>query len=363
MPALGQRYAFGRHHDIDPVGLLIPRLPRLPGLIFVSLVVCLFGLSALGLDAFAAGSPWWRLDSTTLANIDPPISVQRAWAPGPLSRRPVILLLGSLATNSLPDWSTNLVREGYMLVAFTAAHPPDPDPSRRAQWLVFDERFAHSYVLGGARTPADASRVIDHLVALPDVDRDRIGWMGSSTTGILGLAVATREPRLKTLVAFVATGAYERWLETWKPNGLWRSGANGLWLETRSLLPLADPIHSVSNLFPKAILLVNGGEDKVVDPASTRAFFDAARPFYARDPERLRFVRYEGFGHNLPSDVVRLYTEHWFHLYLHPTQPPPPSPKVPASLEESARRTAVTASPHDEAVGAIPVPSRRSPIE
>ncbi len=327
------------------------------------LAVRWLALFTLTFTAGAAESAWWRWDATTLTNSDPPISIQRAWAPSPIPRRPVILLLGSLPANSLPDWSTNLVREGFMLAAFTAAHPPDKDPSRRAQWLMFDERFAHSYALGGARTPADASRVIDHLAGLPEVDSDRIGWMGSSTTGIFGLAVAVREPRLKALVGFVATGAYERWLDTWKPNGLWRSGEAGLWPETRSLLSTADPIHSVSNLFPKAVILINGGADKVVDPASTRAFVDAALPFYTQDPERFRFVLYDGLGHNLPADVVRLYTEHWFRLYLHPVHPPPPPPKASASIEESARRTAVTAAPHEQAVGALAAQPKPQPIE
>ena len=178
--------------------------------------------------------------------------------------------------------------------------------------------------------------------------------MGSSTTGIFGLAVATHEPRLKAIVAFVSTGAYEHWLNTWQPNGLWRGGTSGLWPETRALLPQADPIHSVSNLFPAAVLLVSGGADKVVDPASAQGFVKAAEPYYATDPERLRFVRYEGRGHNLPRDVVSLYTEHWFRLYLHPTRPPPAPDEAVPSLAESARRTAITKSTHEKVIGAGP---------
>jgi len=316
----------------------------------------ILSLSALCLVCVSlqAAPPDWRLESLALTNGGPLVSLQLAYTPGRVLKHPVILLLGSLQTNELPEWSTNLVREGYLLAAFSVAHPPDPDPKRRAQWLYFDERFAHSYVLGGMRAPGDAARVIDHLVTRADVDADRIGWMGSSTTGIFGLAVATHEPRLKAIVAFVATGAYEQWLNTWKPNGLWRGGTNGLWPESLEALPKADPTRSVSNLFPCAVLMVSGGNDKVVDPASAQTFVEAARPFYQSDPERLRLVVYEGMGHNLPRDVVQLYTEHWFRLYLHPTNPAPPSAKTARSLEESARQTSVTATAHDKLVTAAP---------
>jgi hypothetical protein len=118
----------------------------------------------------------------------------------------VILTLGSLKPDELPDWSADLLHIGFMVVAFAVEYPPDPNPARRPVWLHFDPRFAHSYVLGGIRTPKDASRVIDYLASRPDVDAQRIGWLGSSTTGIFGIAAATREPRIKAIVAFVATG-------------------------------------------------------------------------------------------------------------------------------------------------------------
>ena len=144
----------------------------------------------------------------------PPATLCLAQAPSEnATRHPVILTLGSLKPDELPDWSANLLHEGFMIVAFAVEYPPDPNPARRPEWLHFDPRFAHSYVLGD-RTPKDTSRVIDYLVSRPDVDAQRIGWLGSSTTGIFGLAAATREPRIKAIVAFVSTGAYERWLGT-----------------------------------------------------------------------------------------------------------------------------------------------------
>jgi dienelactone hydrolase len=294
----------------------------------------------------------FKYESLVLPNGDAPITLNIAYRQGIVPRHPVILMLGSLATNKVPDWSTNLVQEGYMLVAFIAAHPPDPDPARRPQWLFFDQRFAHSYVLGAQRAIADSKVVIDSLASRGDVDPAKIGWLGSSSTGIPGLAVATQGPRLAAIVAFVSTGAYRQWFDTWQPNGLWRGQTNSLWPETEALLKQYDPILHAGMLFSTAVLMVSGGEDKVVDPKTARAFADAARPFYATDPDRLRLVVYEGFGHNLPLDVVRLHAEHWFHLYMNPATEAPRSAPAPTNLDQSVMRSQINASDHQTILGA-----------
>jgi dienelactone hydrolase len=287
-----------------------------------------------------------------LPNADAPISLELAYIDGSAFRHPVILMLGALSTNSVPGWSSNLVQEGYMLAAFSAAHPPDPDPARRPQWLYFDQRFAHSYVLGAQRAIEDIKPVLAYLASRGDVDPAKVGWLGSSSTGIPALAVATQGPRLAAVVAFVSTGAYRQWFETWQPNGLWRGQTYSLWPETEALLKEYDPILHATNLFPTAVLMVNGGEDKVVDPKTARAFVAAARPAYQADPDRLRLVVYDGFGHNLPEDVVRLYAEHWFHLYLNPSNAAPAPVLAPLNLEQSVVRSQVNAADHRDVVGA-----------
>src|SRR5687768_10223035 len=96
----------------------------------------------------------------------PPGGVDLLYVPS-THPRPVILMLGKLDPAEPPAWSAGLLADGYMLAAFTVAHPQDPDPARRPVWLRFDERFAHSYVAGGSVAPVDAARVIDLLAARP----------------------------------------------------------------------------------------------------------------------------------------------------------------------------------------------------
>jgi dienelactone hydrolase len=273
-------------------------------------------------------------------------TLELAYARGTLERHPVILMLGSLNKGEPPPWSTGLVAEGYMLAAFKFFHPPDPDPARRSVWLAFDEAFAHGYAFGDSVVSGDARKAIDLLVSRPDVNPSKIGWMGSSSTGIPGLAAITRDKRIAAIVAFVSTGAHEMWLDSWTTHGLWRGKPTGLWPETRALLREYDPIHHVDKVWPTAVLMVSGGSDKVVDPATAAAFVDAVAPYYKDDPERLRLVVYHGFGHNLPADVVRMYTENWFHLYMHPTKDAPEPAGKPRTMDESVSRTQINAASH-----------------
>ena len=97
-------------------------------------------------------------------------------------------------------------------------------------------------------------------------------------------------------------------------------------------------------------MMVSGGSDKVVDPATAQAFIDAARPYYATDPARLRLALYHGAGHNLPRDVVTMYTQHWFRTYLHPVNPPPKPEGAATSLDESVKRTQINAKDHRKVV-------------
>ena len=291
-----------------------------------------------------------KFETVTLKEGGPEATIQLAYVPNVVERRPVILMLGAL-DGKVPDWATDLVNEGYMLAAFTVAHPPDPDPARRPQWLYFDERFANSYPLGGFRAQEDSRRVVSYLDSRKDVNPAKIGWLGSSTTGIIGLSAVTQGPRLAAFVGFVSTGAYREWLQSWHTNNLWKGKTDALWPETEELLKKYDPVLHVDKMFPTAVLMVSGGADLVVDAKTAKSFVEAARPYYKTDPERIRLVIYDGCGHNLPRDIIKMYAEHWFHLYLHPTNPPPP-PQEAANLNESVTKTKVNSADHKDITGA-----------
>src|SRR4051794_32574009 len=130
------------------------------------ITICAFILASIGANA-AALQPL-TFETATLTNKLPKITIELAYRSDIAAKHPVILMLGSVTSNDIPYWSTNLLNEGYMLAAFTADYPTNRDATRRAQWLYFDQRFAHSYVEGAQRTIKDTARVIDHLEARGD---------------------------------------------------------------------------------------------------------------------------------------------------------------------------------------------------
>ena len=93
----------------------MPSLPRL-----VPLLVGLGCLSScLGLRAAPL-----RFESVTIREGGPTATLNVLWCPGAVARHPVILMLGAIDSNAAPAWSTNLLQEGWMLCAFSVAHPP-----------------------------------------------------------------------------------------------------------------------------------------------------------------------------------------------------------------------------------------------
>ena len=84
-------------------------------------------IGVLLLRSGALGESTVQFEAVKLEGPGPVATVHRMWCPdAPVPpRRPVILMLGSLDSNAPPDWSANLLQEGWMLCAFSVAHPPD----------------------------------------------------------------------------------------------------------------------------------------------------------------------------------------------------------------------------------------------
>jgi len=65
----------------------------------------------------------------------------------------------------------------------------------------------------GLVQPADVSRVVDWLAAQPGIDPDRIGILGESQGGQVGLLTAAINPKVKTVIAFYPLTDVTTWHE------------------------------------------------------------------------------------------------------------------------------------------------------
>jgi cephalosporin-C deacetylase-like acetyl esterase len=154
--------------------------------------------------------------------------------------------------------------------------------------------YLHHTRDGLAQAVIDLRRGIDYLQSRPEVDADRIGYLGASMGGILGADTAGADPRLKAVVLWVAGGNWGRLIET---SSLARRlfaqspSAESLSDAGRVLRPV-DPLVWVARIAPRPLLMLNGRQDDVVPPPTTEELFAAAR-----EPKEIRW--YDS-GHNLP---------------------------------------------------------------
>src|ERR687894_2138540 len=110
-----------------------------------------------------------------------------------------ILLMHGLPGNAeqMTTYATLLARPGAVVVALDA-----PFARRGGEPLRFTEADSAEQV----QLMTDLQRAVDLLVARPDVDASRLGYVGISYGGAMGALFVGIEPRLKAGVLVVADG-------------------------------------------------------------------------------------------------------------------------------------------------------------
>jgi alpha-beta hydrolase superfamily lysophospholipase len=153
--------------------------------------------------------------------------------------------------------------------------------------LLFDLR-AHGDSEGDTSTlgyaeVADLRGAVDYLLARPDVNPERIGAIGHSMGGAIAIRGAARIPEIRAVVAESAYTSVEDNVADGVrallrlPPGLFAPLV--VWFGERETgLGLRDvrPIDDVSQIAPRAILIVQGGQDPAVPPENGQRLYEAA---------------------------------------------------------------------------------------
>jgi dienelactone hydrolase len=195
-----------------------------------------------------------------------------------------ILLQHGLPGNAegMTNYAALLARHGAVVVALDA-----PFARRGGQPLRFTEADSVEQV----QLMTDLQRAVDLLVARPDVDASRLGYLGISYGAAMGALFVGIERRLKAAVLVVGDGGLVSHFtgpEDLSFMATLSCATRVAWL--RSMTPI-EPIRFIAHATPTPLLLQNGRLDNLVPPADAQALHAAA-------PEPKTILWYDA-GHGL----------------------------------------------------------------
>jgi len=198
---------------------------------------------------------------------------------------------------------------------------PAPLPNERSvgKWVlaspsaeVLGERYLRE-IAGDGNEVVPA--ILDWLQTLPEVDPQRFGMVGVSTSGFVTLQAVAAEPRIGAAVAIAACGDYHRFLE---------SSSMGIADEPLALDPAYDDwlrgqeiIHRPESVVHAALLMQNRTADELVPIACADETARVLGAAYAGAgaAERFLYERSEQEGHGIDRAERKRAIE-WLQRWL-----------------------------------------------
>ena len=207
----------------------------------------------------------------------------------PLDRsglRPGIILMhgapGSSRDAWLADYAQTFAHSGAVVIAIDAPFARRTGSPLRMTKQDRDEQI---------QLMKDLQRAVDVLRAEPNVDKDRIAYVGVSYGGAMGVQFTAIDHRIKAAALVVADGG---WVMHSTQAGTLTflatlpCATRAAWF--RDMVPI-EPIRFIGFAKPTPLLLQNGKTDAFVAPADAQLLHNAA-------PEPKKILWYDA-GHNL----------------------------------------------------------------
>ena len=207
--------------------------------------------------------------------------------PGPYAG--ILLMHGSSGSReSLLPLAKDLVQTGA--VVMTISGPAARTPNR--DWIHFTEQDREEQI----QLIMDLRRGVDVLTQEPNVDSDRLGYIGYSYGAAMGGLLAGVEHRIKAYGLMVGDGGLvTHFTEDRKPMGGFETlpaAMQARWLE--AMEPI-DSIHYVGHAAPSALFFQNAHHDSLVAEPDALAYQAAGS-----EPKRIEW--YDS-GHGLPTQA------------------------------------------------------------
>jgi dienelactone hydrolase len=181
-----------------------------------------------------------------------------------LAKCRAVLLQYGIGGNKTTDYIVAIGRQfvarGFVVLTIDAPLRGEraPKEKKNASGALGD--FARDIFV---QTCGDYSRAVDYLVTRPEVDAERIGYVGISWGAITGVTYVAHDSRIKVMGSMVGGGNFGGLLgPAADPNG------NGP--------PPIDPVHHVGRIAPRPLLMLNVTKDQLVPRQFAEALHQAA---------------------------------------------------------------------------------------
>jgi dienelactone hydrolase len=180
-------------------------------------------------------------------------------------KRPAVLMQYGIGDNKTASYIVNLGRQfvanGYVVLTIDVPERGERANGAKKLNFLLDQKKAHDLFL---QYLGDYSRSVDYLLTRPEVDADRIGYLGISWGAITGLTFVAHEPRVKTMVSMVGGG------------GLLDLVGAGISEQMKDKVKQVDPVYHIAGIAPRPLLLMNVTKDQLVPPKAAEALHKAA---------------------------------------------------------------------------------------
>ncbi len=146
----------------------------------------------------------------------------------------------------------------------------------------------------------ESHKLIAYGINVLKADEGRIAVMGHSMGGFTAAGVFMTNTDLKTVINISGSFAYE------KAEELMLSRFPGVSVDEahKKELRAYDPILKLDMLNKRPVLMLHGGEDKVVPREGEECFYTEAKSLYKNNPGDFKLVIYEGGNHSITIKMV-----------------------------------------------------------
>lgn len=213
---------------------------------------------------------------------------------------PTVILMHGLGDSKTVDYveagNRLLFEAGYAVLRLDISNHGDRRKYDYDFSLTDGYRFWSRDII--IQTVFDLRRAVDFMVQKPDLDQERIGYLGISLGGMIGTIFCGVDQRVKVPVIILAGGNLNLMF-----------GSDAFSGQTRDFLALIDPINFVELIAPRPLLMINAENDDVIPPVTSKLLFRKAG-----DPKKI--IWYPAKHHDVP--VLEVYRDaiSWFDVNL-----------------------------------------------